>query len=541
MSEPDVLAALRLARQRRVVVEDPADPERFQFAHALFRSHLRDGLLAAERVRWHGDLARQLADRPEHSIEAAYHAFEALPQLDADFAGAVGLAAAEEIRRRGASAALFDIADRFVSTPDLSPSIERRLLVHRARARTLLGEWEAARRDYLDVYAAAAADLDVRAQVAIEIDDHGRTVIDFGPRVDLLTDVHVDQGGIDGIADEQSVRVAAALVTEANQFGRARSKADTDALEVMADRALLAARVLESPAALAAAMFARKATIEWRGDDVSAAERRELAEGVLALATELADVNLHHNALLSLIRVELQQGDLQAARQHLAAHRELADRTNAPRVVWFSRLAEATFARLNADMERASALLDEMHAYGTEMQVPDNDSGWASGTFLRLYHSKDRAAFAAMRPLAESFAEKAAHQVPWVLAAALTQVADGDLTAAAATWNTLAPELAMLPRNEFWSAVLCFSAELAASVGAPYGDLDLVYELLEPWNGKFVVVGSMVATLGPADRYLAMLDDARGFHDRADDYRARARQLARRLGALQWLATMSRD
>jgi hypothetical protein len=316
---------------------------------------------------------------------------------------------------------------------------------------------------------------------------------------------------------------------------------DTDMLEVVADRALAKARSLGSMPGLAAALFARKASIEWRGGAAAADERRLLIAELLGLAIELADVNLHHNALLSFVRLELQAGDLRAARTHLSAHRELADRTSAPRVVWFARSAEATFAQLNADMERAAVVLDEMHAYGAELNVPDNDASWAAGSYFRLYHSKDRAEFAAVRPLVEAFAEKAGYQVLWRLAAALTQVADGDLATARATCDDIAQSLEVLPRNEFWPSVLCFLAELAAAVGATDRDLDLIDELLEPWSGMFVVVGSLTATLGPADRYLAMLDDARGLHDRADDHRARARQLCRRLGALQWLTTMSRD
>ena len=98
-----------------------------------------------------------------------------------------------------------------------------------------------------------------------------------------------------------------------------------------------------------------------------------------------------------------------------------------------------------------------------------------------------------------------------------------------------------LPRNEFWPSVLVMSADLASRLPPDPARAAHLAVLLTPWSGRFVVMGSMITTLGPADRALALLARERGDEARAERLLDAADDLCARLGADAWAARCADD
>ncbi len=539
----EVLAVLQEARDRRIVEEIADAPDRFGFVHALYWAVLRDRPTGALRRRWHGRLARRRA-RERSVIAAAYHALEGLPEISDPLLSSIAVDAADELRRRGARVEQLDLTERLLGTGRLSGPAASIVRLHQARARCILGDRDGSRAAYLEVFRAEveAKRWELAGRVAVEIDDYGRSMSELGPRYQLLQDAHDAMGGSRGLTDDTSIAVAAALVTEGNLYGRAASERDTSTLESLAHRNLEAARLSGDRPSVAAALFAAKVSLEWRGEEEARRAEEELAAELLVAAEQTGELHLQRNALIGLTRLSVQAGDVDGAERWLVRAEELGRRTQVPSIVWFSRLARATMLRLQGDLDGADRELDAMHAYGASMDQPDNDSGWAAGHYFTAYHRPEPDALAVLRPVVEAAASGSPVVNPvWQLAAGLTQAADGDHVAARRTFDDAVAGLDDAPRNVFWPSHLCLAAHLGWWVGADADQLEGLLGHLIHWRGSVVVTGSMIGVPGPVDRYLAMLDDALGRHESAERRRVDAEEVARRLGSLTTVEQLRRD
>jgi DNA-binding SARP family transcriptional activator len=92
-----------------------------------------------------------------------------------------------------------------------------------------------------------------------------------------------------------------------------------------------------------------------------------------------------------------------------------------------------------------------------------------------------------------------------------------------------------IPRDALWVSVLCLCVEVAVALG----DRDraaVLRELLEPYRERCVVFGFALACTGSVARYLALLDDAVGRVEDADELFALAEEVNARIGAVPYLA-----
>jgi hypothetical protein len=97
------------------------------------------------------------------------------------------------------------------------------------------------------------------------------------------------------------------------------------------------------------------------------------------------------------------------------------------------------------------------------------------------------------------------------------------------------PGLAALPRDWLLPGTLGLLAPVVAATGTPDQCRQLL-ELLEPYLGQALVLGSGTLLVGPADHFVAVLAARLGDRERADGGLTRAAVLERRLDAPLLLA-----
>ena len=92
-----------------------------------------------------------------------------------------------------------------------------------------------------------------------------------------------------------------------------------------------------------------------------------------------------------------------------------------------------------------------------------------------------------------------------------------------------------IPRDVLWPTCLAYLVEVAAFLGDRQRAAEL-YELLQPYDGHTLIVGSCVACLGASSHYLAMMARCLGRPDDAARHFEDALALNTRIGARPWLA-----
>ena len=249
------------------------------------------------------------------------------------------------------------------------------------------------------------------------------------------------------------------------------------------------------------------------------------------MASTSGDTHLLHWGLLGLVRAGIEAGDRDEAEGYRLRHEAVAQATGHPRTTWFAMMQRATLAQMAGAFGEAGALAAEMVAYGTQKDIPDADGAFQAAMYFNLFHAHRTAE---VRPVVEAVVEAEPHNPLWRIGAGIAQAEDGDLETAGRSLDAVMAAIPRLPRNEFWPSVLTLSAELTARLPVDPDRAAVLDDLLVPWSGRFVVMGSMITTLGPADRALALLARQRGDERRARHLLDDADDLCRRLGAVSW-------
>ena len=528
--EHQLVDDLEPALHRGVVLEHGGD-DRLAFGHALYQSVLRRRVSGPRRRRGHRALALH-ATASGRVVAAAYHAFEAGGSVAPDELHRFALAAADRLAADLAPDKELDLLDRLAADPLVAASLrdaERfELDLRRARLRCVCGDWDGSREQYLAVAEEARrlGAVDVLPRVALEIDDRGRSVRLVGPRLGLLDEARRRFGDAGDLA--LRIELDAAWAGEVNQFGRGGAAVAGESLVAFADEVVTRARDLGQPHPLAAALFTRQSVGHWQGDIEG---NRLLLDELLELAAALGDDHLLHVGLLGRLRAGIQAGDREAAEEFRRRHAALAETTGHPRTTWFAMMQRSTLAQMDGAFDEAEALALEAVAYGMAKDIPDADGAFKAALYFNLFHAQRTAE---VRSLVEDVVVAEPHNPLWRIGAGIAQAEAGDQAAAQASLDTVVDLLARLPRNEFWPSVLTMAADLADRLPPDPARAAALEALLAPWSGRFVVMGSMITTLGPADRALALLACEQGDLARAEALLAEADALCDRLGAAAW-------
>ena len=534
----EVILALEPALDRRIVVDPGGPDDRLGFGHALYQSVLQRRVSGPRRRRGHRELSDH-ADRGGRPVAAAHHGLEAGAAIDP-----------LELHRRGGAgagrlAADLDpdqelrLLDRLAADPRLAAVLRDEprfdLDLRRARLRCVCGDWDGSRRQYLAVAEESrrVGAVDVLTRVALEIDDRGRSVRLVGPRLGLLEEARRRFG--DGGDPARRIELDAAWAGEVNQFGRGDAAVAGAPLVAFADEVVARARALGDAGALAAALFTRQSVGHWMGDVDG---NRRLLDELLDLAAAHGDDHLLHVGLLGRLRAGIQAGDRADAEAFRERHAALATATRHPRTTWFAMMQRSTLAQMDGRFDDADALAAEAVTYGVDKDIPDADGAFKAALYFNLFHARRTAE---IRSLVEDVVEAEPHNPLWRIGAGIAQAEAGDLEAAETSLDAVVEWIPRLPRNEFWPSVLTMGADLADRLPPDPERASFLAGLLAPWSGRFVVMGSMITTLGPADRALALLARQQGEPDRAAAHLDAADRLCARLGAAAWAARRPGD
>lgn len=520
---------------RRQIITNPDQHGRAGFTHATFHHWCHESSTGPQRRRLHALLATRSGAGNDASAEIrrAWHALEAGDALDIEALLDIAQAAADALSRQGGHDQLTDLVDRVIQASPLRVE-DPHVLLHRARALSRLGRWDEGRAEFLSLWERADrdGDLDLMTRVALEIDDAGRNVRLVGDRVRLLDEV-LDRHRRDGSMEQPGAILAAAeYIGEAIQYGRGLDGTASRDIERFADETLQRARRGEDPTVVAAALFARSAASSWRP---ASTERLAWLDEARIHASSAGDLMRMHHVAGTLVRNHFELADSVAASEAADDHDRAASVSRHPRVSWFAKLRDTTLAQMRGDFDDAAARAQDMFDYGARFELPDNDGGYGSVMFMQLHHLGQ---LAELRPLVDAQVELAPHNPLWVAGAALAAQADGDRTAGRHHLRGLVDALDEVPRNEFWPALLCLLSDAASGLD----DAECARKLwpeLEPWSGRFISLGMMISTMGPADRYLALLADTLG--QPSTQLRTRARILSDRVGATAWSTRISHD
>lgn len=312
--------------------------------------------------------------------------------------------------------------------------------------------------------------------------------------------------------------MAAASRDEAHSIGAPRARA-----EQLSAQALAIARSLSDDQALGLCLAARHDAIWALG---SVEERLALTAEMVEVGRRSRDREL---ALLGThLRVValLELGDPQALIEHRAGTQE-AEGLALPRQRYAALTRQGAIEAMCGRFEAARASIDEARALGSMMAEPNSRGTWLDQVWHLSRLTGDEA------ELDDLVAELRRHGEPHVEVIAATVALDrGDTRTALRAREGLLALAGVWPR---WAASvwLTLRAELAIASG-DRDECQQVRTSLEPWLGRWAVLGGAVLIGGPLALWAGKLDAALCRWDDAIARFEQAAEAAERLSARPW-------
>jgi tetratricopeptide (TPR) repeat protein len=298
----------------------------------------------------------------------------------------------------------------------------------------------------------------------------------------------------------------------------------------LVEQAVEKARGLGDPATLAYALNARHDAL-WGPQN--AEERLAIADEVIQLALDAGDCELesegHHRRAVTLLEI----GDAAAAREAIAAHARLAEELRRPYGRWQAMAWRATDALLAGRLEEGARRAQEAFALGERVRASDAAHAFA---IQMLVSAIGRGGWAELMSMFEELAERYPATrwrdagLPFVYAEV------GRRAEAAEAFEAVARAgFAALPRDLQWLVSITALADCCAYLGdAPRAQE--IYELMEPYAGRIVVMPDGWACFGSADRALGVLASTMRQWERAEKHFEVALGLDMTMGARAWQA-----
>ena len=527
LSEPELLVALEEGVGSGMIEELPAQRLACRFTHEIVRRALYDRITRMRRAELHFRVGEALestgAGGDRTLADLAHHFGEAAPFGGSERAVDYNLRAA-----RAASAALaYDDAGARLDAA-LAIGIE----AEGERAAALLelgsvnhraGKATAA----LEAFAAAAAiardlgDRELLARAAIGYEEAcWRPGVSSREAIELLEEALAS-------VDDESEQLRIGLLS-----GLARAlgfEGDSERGAIVRENAITLARHHRDGAGLAKLLvrtyWARGATPL---EEILAmlGEARELAQ-------ELEDAEIHTEAMAWRVPTLVALCDLDGARVEVEALREMAERTAQPFMQHVAEHYGAAIALCDGDLATAEAMAERSREWGRLLIGRD-----ASGTHgIQMFGiSRERGRLAELAPAVRILAATGAAEAgPWRpgLVAVLAEL--GMEEEARRELSRMAAEGIESFRSSLWLATLTYLADASAALGDERMAA-IVYPELEPLAGSNVMIGTLVACYGAADRYLGMLAATMGEPALAERHFERALELNRAMGASTWVA-----
>ncbi|TDQ65737.1 regulatory LuxR family protein [Actinomycetospora succinea] len=503
-----------------LLVEDPQDPGRVRWSHALVRAACRDGLPPARRRDEHRRLADALP--PDRAGEVAGHRLAAAdsPAGRAAAASACRAAAEDATARRAPD----DAADWCRRALEVTDDPVARAEVRLALARALVRADRTA--DALDEAAAvvdAAEDAgraDLAAAAAVVVRGIGPDLV--AGRVEAL----VARAGT-LLAGEDSARRARVLAQEAMVAG-VRGRSD-EAAEISARALAMADRHEHEPDGVDAVLHALHARYELCGGPGLVSERLAVGRRTIALGTATRRPEALVWGHVWRIEDAFELGALDVVEAGIEALGEVADQLGGTLARWHELRARAARAHLVGRYDEAFALAGRFRELGRRSQDPTAEAMYQA--FVTLLH-RDLGTLATWHPDGDAMARTARLPVMWATAG-VAFLDRGDADLARTLYAELRPHLFAVPHSNRWRPVVCCGSELAVA----FGDTEVVRATLDQLLPHTALrTDSSTGCPGPVARFAATAARRLDEHDEAVRLADQAVTSDRRLGAMPGLA-----
>jgi len=494
--DDQALAAVDEALAARLVTEDPADPERYAFSHALVRDSIYRGLSRARRARLHRRVALALeADRAALGIRPAELAHHFVQSGQADLADAA-VAYTREAAARSLEAHAYDEAARHGRNA-LDVLERHRPQDLRARCETLLElgaiAWQASLPD-----ARAISERAVQAARAIGGGAPlAEAALGLGGRFYAQVRVNPDtlavlEEALSGLEVEDSALRARLLARLAENL----LLSDGPRAERLSAEAVAMADRLGDDDARVAALLSRHAALlhpehlEERlrvGDEAVATARRQRTRDREALG--------RHWLLYDL----LEHGDVARAETVLVELERLAAELRQPLYRHSALVWRGVLEQIAGRFDRVEALAHDA------LELADGASAHDARAYFAvqlLVIGVDRGGLDELWPSARPLV--GSPRALWAPALAVCELACGNRRGAAAGLATMPVERpSQLRRDLFWLPTLMLWAQASAELGADEHAAEL-YELLSPYGDQFAQL-AFNGSLGSVHRVLGLL------------------------------------
>ncbi len=526
VDEDDAVDALDEATGARLVVEVNTNVDLYSFTHALVRESLYDELSTSRRVRLHKRVGLALERKPESSLAAlAHHFCEAAATGEVHRAAEYGLRAGQEAL---ASLAHDDAVGHFARSLEVldaasaDDTITRGdLLVGLAEARNAAGDLEPARAAALEA-----------AQIARRLDDGAlfaraalAACVGFPPVPDADAEALLDEA-LSRVGDADSMLRSRVLGTLAQSPSSASGRGPKRRDELSAE-ALAVARRIDDEDALVWALASRHDAI---AGPATVEERLALSQEMLEHSSGRF-VGFGH-VYLCINYCEL--GDPAAAQKALDTYRAVCEQLRIPGGLTWARIWKTGFLLFAGRLAEAEASL--MGWFGERRGINDDISMQSFGAqFFDLRRAQGRCEEVepAVRSLAQDHPENPAWQTALVML--LSELDQRD--EAGELFDHIAMDDFALIRADAGGFILnvALVSEACAYLGDRHAQAKWLYDALEPYAGRNIVVGAIVQ-IGAASRYLGRLAATMERWDDARDHFEDALAMNERMGAQPWLA-----
>ena len=529
-----LVAALEEAAAARVIREDGERAGRFSFAHVLFRAVLYESVSSLRRARLHGRIGEALVglhgEASETHLSAVAHHFARAadveqPERALEFSVRAGRHAARLMAWEDAAghyAAALHAGRRMPdSATDERARCELTLALGTAQQRAGLPQ---ARETHAQALAAAhkLADPELLARAALGI--AGQWTVLGDVRADVVA---VLEEALEVIGDEETplrARVLARLAFE-SYYARDESRR----LELSGQAVSLARRTGDL-ATLAVCLDARHYAL-WRPETVD--ERLAVAAELSSTAQRVGDRELElEGAGWSVVDL-LEVGDMVAVDEQIELASRLAEDAGQPLYLWWTAVFRAMRAQLAGDFLRAEALALTALEIGRRGQAENAVHYFAQQIFL---NRRAQGRLAEVEDGVRNLIERYPAIPAWRGVLALALVETGRTAEAREVYeDCMAGGIAALPRDANW----LIAATLLAEVCGALGDVPrapVLYEALEPYARRNVVVGRAATCNGSASRLLGILAGTMGDLVAARGHFSDALAMHERMGAPAWTA-----
>jgi len=532
ISSDQVLELLDEASSARVISEVPQSIGQYRFVHALIRETLYDEISIARRVRLHrriGEVLEKLYSNSldSHLTELAYHFFQASPAGNSDKAMDYALRAGERATSLFAYEEAADHYEHGLAMLELQDEIDEQqrldLLLALGDAQKRAGITAKAR-DSFQQAAALASKLGASEKLA-------RAALGIAASLSValgqVDDVQLRllNQALEALPDrDSSVRsMLLAHLSAANYYSpELRGPLSQEGLEM--------ARRVGDPMALMVALYSRHIALV-ASPDVE--EKLAIATEILRLAEQVNDkermLRAHYLRILDLLGL----GEVAAVDAEIELYTQKATQLRQPLYLWHIPFYKASRALMDGRFEECERLAREGLNIGRRAQDASAHLFFeVQITSLRNVQGEVDNLEDALKKFIDRYSKIPGQRA--VLANLYCRL--GRLEDARREFEQVAPnDFAALPRDGSWLVSTATLSYVCAYLGDRTRAATL-YEMLLPYAGRQLVIGSTPVAYGAFSRYLGKLATTISLWDEATKHFEDALRMDEKMGAMPFVA-----